>query len=196
MRLHLIRHPRPQVTPGLCYGQTNLVVDALEILCTTSSLLPKLPKPAIVLCSPLQRCAGLADALVEAGGYPPAQRDANLMEMHFGAWEMQPWDAIDRCEIDAWANDLVHYRPGGGESVCNMANRVLNFCMWVQQIQHTDAIVVCHAGTIRLLHAWQHGITAERLAQEAASKPHTIGYGEINMVKISPKVCCEDDQRL
>ena len=43
--------------------------------------------------------------------------DARLAELDFGHWEMQSWDGIPRAEVDAWAADVAHYRPGGGESV-------------------------------------------------------------------------------
>jgi len=196
MRLHLIRHPKPMVDLGLCYGQTDLGVASEDIAQSTSALLSRLPAPAILYCSPLQRCADLADALSQAGGYAPAQRDPNLMEMHFGTWEMRSWQGIGRQEIDAWADDMVHYRPGDGESVYDMGQRVLNFCASVRQVRHDDVVVVCHAGTIRLLQAWRPGIDAARLAHDAASKPHAIGYGEICMIEIPSIVCGPDAQRL
>ncbi|MES2830519.1 MAG: histidine phosphatase family protein [Pseudomonadota bacterium] len=196
MRLYLIRHPRPVIEPGLCYGHTDLCVDSAEVTRLTASLSRGLPNPAIVFCSPLQRCTGFADALVEAGGYANARRDPDLMEMFFGTWEMQPWENIQRREIDAWANDMAHYRPGGGESVCDVARRVLRFRDSMQQMTWADAIVVCHAGTIRLLQAWREGFDAEALAVAAASKPHAIGYGEISMIDLPSKICRPYAQRL
>lgn len=47
--------------------------------------------------------------------------------MGFGAWEMRAWNAIPRAEVDAWAADLLHYRPDGGENVLDMACRVAAF---------------------------------------------------------------------
>ena len=118
------------------------------------------------------------------------------MEMYFGTWEMRSWQAIDRHEIDAWANDMVHYRPGNGESVYDMGQRVSKFCNAVRQLRHDDVVVVCHAGTIRLLQAWQPGIDAAHLALEAASEPHSIGYGGIRMIEIPSIVCGSVAQRL
>ncbi|HBI71559.1 MAG TPA: phosphoglycerate mutase, partial [Massilia sp.] len=45
---------------------------------------------------------------------------------------------------------------------------------------HAEAqLVVCHAGTIRLLRALHTGLPLEAAALEAARTPHRIGYGEI-----------------
>ena len=102
--------------------------------------------------------------------------DPRLVEMDFGSWEMRRWDDIARAEIDAWAADLVHYRPGGGDSVLRMAQRVAGFYADLQR-QQADAIVVCHAGTIRLLAACHAGLAPADAALQAARTPHAIAYG-------------------
>jgi alpha-ribazole phosphatase len=93
--------------------------------------------------------------------------------MHFGAWEMQPWDAIPRAAIDAWAADMVNYRPGGGESVLQMAARITAFYDELTQ----DAIIICHAGAMRLLAARHAGLSAAEMALQAAQTAHQIPYG-------------------
>ena len=44
--------------------------------------------------------------------------------MDFGAWEGVAWHDISRAHVDAWAADLPHYAPGGGESLASMLQRV------------------------------------------------------------------------
>jgi alpha-ribazole phosphatase len=46
------------------------------------------------------------------------------------------------------------------------------------RLQAPAAIVICHAGTIRLLLARARGLALDAMALEAAQRPHAIGYGE------------------
>jgi alpha-ribazole phosphatase len=183
MRLHLIRHPQPQVETGICYGSTDLPAIAGEPQRVFNELRTEMrgsaniPSEAPVYSSPLQRCAALAILL----GEPIF--DTRLRELHFGDWEMRRWDDIPRADIDAWAADMTHYRPGGGESAAAAAQRVLDFRAGLLQQPHTDAIIVCHAGTIRLLLAYEPGMTAEETALRAARAAHRIGYGEMLTVE-------------
>ncbi|MGR3539854.1 MAG: histidine phosphatase family protein [Hasllibacter sp.] len=118
MGLTFLRHPVPDVPPGTCYGATDPglapgwrgAVDALAL------------RPAAVRHSPLSRCRLPAERLAARLGVP-AIPDPDLREMDFGAWEMRPWSAIPRAELDAWAADLTGYRPPGGETVAEMAAR-------------------------------------------------------------------------
>ena len=173
MRLILLRHPRPLVAPGLCYGSTDLAVAPDELERTLAQLAPSLPPGLPLFSSPLQRCAGLAARLPCAS----LSFDARLVEIDFGAWEMRPWDDIPRAEIDAWAADVAAYRPGGGESVLQMAARVAAFYDELLRTKHNIALVVCHAGTMRLLAARHAGLSFEQMALQAAAAPHRIDYG-------------------
>jgi alpha-ribazole phosphatase len=166
MKLILVRHPQPQVAPGICYGSTDLAIAPDQLEQTLATL--KLPTDLPIYSSPLRRCAELAARLS-----PNAIYDARLAEMHFGAWEMQPWDHIPRADIDAWAADMVHYRPGGGESVLHMAERIDAFYNTLT----TDAIIICHAGSMRLLASRHTGLTPTAMALQAAQTTHQIPYG-------------------
>ena len=174
MRLILVRHPQPQIAPGICYGSTDLPALPEEIERVHAALMPTLPRDAALFSSPLRRCAKLATRL----NWPTLTFDARLAEMDFGAWEMQPWDAIPRAQIDAWAADLTGYHPGGGESVLQMAARVADFYADLQRQPQQDAIVICHAGTMRLLSACHANLPLHDIALQAAQSPHKIGYGE------------------
>ncbi len=174
MRLILVRHPQPRVAPGICYGSTDLAVAGQATARVLATLSATLPTDAPIFSSPLRRCAELAGKLAGTS----LTFDARLVEMNFGRWEMCRWDAIARAEIDAWANDVATYHPGGGESVLRMAERVAAFYRDIGQLQHDCAIVVCHAGTIRLLAACHAGLSPADMALHAASTPHQIGYGE------------------
>jgi len=173
MQLYLVRHPQPLVNPGLCYGRTDLAVAAAETARVAAALSNALPAGAALFSSPLQRCLDLATAL--DGGSLIC--DARLAELDFGSWEMQAWEHIARADIDAWAADTVHYRPGGGESVLHMAERVNAFYADLAALSPAHAFIVCHAGTIRLLAECGRGATPLQMAQRAAAHPHRIAYG-------------------
>lgn len=175
MRLTLVRHPKPAVAPGLCYGRTDLAVAPGQLEHVLTDLCAALTIDPVLFSSPARRCRDLAVALAGLRGTSPLF-DARLAEMDFGAWEMQAWDAIPRAEIDAWAADPVGYRPGGGETVLEMAARVAAFYGDVQR-QQRDAIVICHAGTMRLLAACSANLPLRETALRAARHAHAIPYG-------------------
>jgi alpha-ribazole phosphatase len=176
MRLLLVRHPRPDVTPGLCYGSTDLPAVEEDTRRVHAALIESaLPRTLPVYASPLRRCAELARLI--AG--ERVRFDARLAEMDFGEWELRSWDAIGRDAVDAWNADLLHHRPGGGESLLQVARRVAAFQADLCTSGEPEALIVCHAGTMRLLAAMQGGVPLEQAALQAASTPHHIAYGEM-----------------
>ena len=175
MILHLVRHLAPLAAPGVCYGRSDLAVDPAVQAAALPALRAALPAGVPVYASPLRRCASLAADLYGAA----VQLDARLTELDFGSWELRPWDAIARAEIDAWAADLAGYRPGGGDSVAAMALRVSAFYGDLLARGEPEAVLICHAGTIRLLAARARGLDPLRMAREAAGAPHAIAYGAV-----------------
>jgi alpha-ribazole phosphatase len=178
MRLYLIRHPQPDVPPGICYGSTDMAVMRDEHERALAAMSSALPNDIPIYSSPARRCAEFAALLSAALGRTQVRLDARLTEMHFGTWEMRPWNDIPRAEIDAWAADLGGYRPGGGESAIVMAERVLAFYRELQTLQK-DAALVCHAGTIRVLLAVPLQLSPAETALHAARTRHTIPYGSM-----------------
>lgn len=179
MRLYLVRHAQPVVAKGVCYGRTDLAVSPEEHRNALSSLIPALPKLVPIYSSPLRRCSELAMQLATALEAGEVLHDARLVEMDFGAWEMQAWSSIPRAEVDAWVADMCMFRPGGGESVLGMAERVRAFLDALLQQKHDSAIVVCHAGTIRLMDACLQHSSLQDAALAAGQTRQAIGYGEL-----------------
>jgi alpha-ribazole phosphatase len=142
-------------------------------------LIPALPRQVPLYSSPLRRCSELAAQLATALQAGEVIHDARLSEMDFGTWEMQEWSSIARAEVDAWAADVCLFRPGGGENVLGMAERVHAFLDALLQQGHDSAIVVCHGGTIRLLNAFLQYPSLMEAAHAAARIPHAIAYGEL-----------------
>ena len=141
MILHLIRHPKPLIKPGICYGQLDISAENPASL--AFELRQKIPLDVPVWSSPLKRCRALAEAL-----HPAPQFDDRLMEMNFGEWEGRPWDEVPRAELDAWANDIAHYMPPGGESAFQVQQRLSDF---FAKNNSAEMALVTHAGVIKIL---------------------------------------------
>lgn len=139
MRLYLIRHPRPDIAAGICYGRSDIAL-AEDPAASAAALSACLPAGLPVFSSPLRRCLDLARQLHSA-----PQIDERLVEMNFGRWEMRRWDDIPRNEIDAWAADPVTYTPPGGESPAQVRVRV---AAWLAE-RPPAAVLVSHGGVLR-----------------------------------------------
>ncbi len=168
MILHLIRHPRPLVAAGICYGRLDLEAENATAL--AASLRAELPTDLPVWRSPLSRCRALAEAL-----HPQPLIDARLAEMDFGAWEGRAWETISRAELDAWAADVGGYAPPGGESPRELQRRALDF---VAALDVPEVVIVTHAGVIRVLLAYWRGMPAAEWPQL------DFAYGSLTTVDI------------
>lgn len=179
MRLYLVRHARPIVDAGVCYGSSDLAADEGHQRQVLAELVRALPRDIRVVSSPLRRCLGLAEGLSRALQLPEPVVDARLVEMDFGSWELQPWATIPREEIDAWAANLANYRPGGGECLIDVARRVRSFHDDILRSAHPAAVVIAHAGTIRLMLAAAQVDSAVAMVNMAAANPNHVAYGEL-----------------
>lgn len=167
MALYLIRHTAPDVSPGLCYGRSDVALAA-TFEADADSVLASLPKVTAVITSPLQRCRRLAEK-ISASIDISIQIDNNLMEMDFGSWEGRVWDDIPRPEIDEWAADFWNAKPHGGEAVSDLKKRA-DVALNAIASAHHSAAVVTHAGIIKA--AFASGETAD-------SFNRSIAFGEI-----------------
>lgn len=155
MELHLIRHPRPDVAHGVCYGQSDvgLAEPAAEV---AARLRPLLPPHYTLYASPLTRARLLAEAL----GTP--NLDPRLQEISFGEWEGRRFSDIGSA-IDDWASDPLGFRAPGGESARDMSTRVLH---WLEELRaapiEAPVVVVAHGGPLRALAGHLLGLPAER----------------------------------
>lgn len=152
MRLHLIRHSKPLIETGVCYGRHDCPAEGA--LSAAAILLSEVPEGLPVWTSPLIRCRELAERL-----HPQPIIDNRLAEMHFGDWEGRRWEDIPRAELDAWAADVAGYAPPGGESPRDLQRRALDF---VASLDVPEAVIVTHAGVIRTLLAHWQGLPPER----------------------------------
>jgi alpha-ribazole phosphatase len=140
------------VANGICYGRSDLPLAA-DPAAVADALRPLLPADLPLHSSPLARCRALAELLNPAPAF-----DERLRELDFGAWEMQAWDVIDRTALEAWAADPLHFRPPGGEAVADLRARVRDFLGELT----SDAVLVAHAGVMKLCVAELAGVPADR----------------------------------
>ena len=145
MQLFLIRHPTPEVAPGICYGRTDLALAA-DVAAAAARIRPQLPPGLGVYSSPLRRCRELAAAL-----HPAPRHDDRLQEMNFGDWEMTAWQHIQRAALDGWAADPLGYAPPGGESVGGLQRRVHEVLDEIATLGIERAALVTHAGVMKVL---------------------------------------------
>ncbi len=147
MQVFLIRHPRPLIGTGVCYGRLD--IDCEDPLPVAERLKSALPPGVPVISSPLRRARRLAEALADN-----MRIDDRLAEIDFGEWEGKLWDDIERKAIDAWATDVSGFTPPGGESVAGLQRRVIDFA---DSLDCSRVALVSHAGVLRaLVGHWRH----------------------------------------
>ncbi len=146
MDVYLVRHTKPALPKGICYGQSDIDLEAnfMEDIETVRSQIPNYTS-CKVYTSPLKRCAILAKACNAA-----ITVDPRLMELDFGDWELLPWDAISQDAMAPWMTDFVNVATPNGESYTALSTRVWQ-CIseLTASASKQPLIIVTHAGPIR-----------------------------------------------
>ena len=175
MPLWLVRHARPLVADGICYGATDIAADAQDTQRCAVLLARALPAHTRVLSSPLQRCTQLARALVQLRGDLCWTTDDRLAEMDFGAWEGWRWDDIPKDAIDQWVAQFGSWRFGGRESIDALMARV--GAAWFEA-RHSavPSAWLSHAGVARAAQLIARG---QLVVHSGADWPqHGLAFGE------------------
>ncbi len=150
-QFYIIRHTTPDITPGICYGISDLDVNGN--FSDESSKIKHILKdvnPDLIYSSPLQRCSKLAQVLF---AHLSVKYDKNLMEMNFGEWEMKKWSSINKTDLDNWSSDFMNISPPKGESFSQLYNRTLISFENIQTLakDNSNTVLVTHSGVIRCL---------------------------------------------
>lgn len=150
MEIYVIRHSKVAIAKDICYGQSNVDL-APDFQQAVEHYTKELPNDFdAVFSSPLLRCSALAQAL----NYAPISFDNALMEMNFGDWEMQNWNAINAQDLQVWMNDFVYEKAPNGESLAIVFDRVKTFMESIKNKDYKRILIVTHAGIIRCLWAY------------------------------------------
>ena len=149
MEVYLVRHTETVCEKGICYGQSDVGIrEPYDTI--FESILNQLPQDAVLYSSPLQRCAILAKHIKENTQIDAIIEDRRLMEMDFGDWELQSWDAIPREVLDPWMENFVTVNVPNGESFVDLDYRVREFLDTdISKIHSKPIIIVAHSGVIR-----------------------------------------------
>jgi len=174
VNLWLVRHAQPLIASGVCYGATDVAADAQATLASAQALAKMLPTGVGVNVSPLQRCEQLAQCLRGLRPDLTCKVDARLVEMNFGCWEGQRWDAIPQADFDAWTADFGNCRFGGVESTNMVLKRVAR--AWLEsQREARDAVWITHAGVIRAVSLIAQGVLQVEQAVQWPSEAPAFG---------------------
>jgi alpha-ribazole phosphatase len=153
MEIYLVRHTKPDISPGICYGQSDIAVAAsfADELASLQAKLQHLYQP-LVYSSPLKRCLVLAESLSSTLHNTQIYQDNRLKELNFGDWEGQSWQDIHRGDFDHWAENVVLHTPPQGESLQMLQQRVQQFMLEISaQSAQQACVIFTHAGVIRSL---------------------------------------------
>ncbi len=146
MELIFVRHTSVDVPPGTCYGRTDVPLrltfprEADEVC----RLLAAYGPFDAAYTSPLSRCTRLALHC----GYPAAVRDVRLLELDFGAWEMQRYDEIRDSRLQEWYADYLHIPATDGESFEEQLHRVSQFLDELRAKAYRKVVIFTHGGVI------------------------------------------------
>lgn len=122
--------------------------------------------PAMLLCSPLSRTRGTAGAIADAyraelGQSPEVLVDDRLVELDYGALDLQELGTVPAGTWSAWRSDPA-YRPPGGETLLELASRVQALLEEVAPVAtDREVVAVTHVSPIKAAAAWALGVGVE-----------------------------------
>ena len=150
MKIWLVRHAKPLVEKGLCYGKLDVRADQSLTELASDNLIKALPEShgvKVLLTSPRQRTKQLANLLAKRLDISLVEEEL-LAEMDFGKWEGCLWVDIPKSAIDHWTKNFNDHVFGGGESTGQLLQRVW-YLMQNATKTKKDQIWVTHAGVIK-----------------------------------------------
>lgn len=105
------------------------------------------------VASPLERTRVTMEIIRDELGIPKQEygTDERLMEVDYGAWQGESWDALRRSnssEIEARFKDPWNTVPPLGESYAEASERALS---WLNETTG-DMVIVTHGGIMRCIH--------------------------------------------
>lgn len=120
---------------------------------------------ANVYCSDLKRSLKTAEMIAAPHGLEPSVR-RELREISLGEWEGMSFNAVRRRYPEAFVErgrDIVHFRPPGGESFLECAQRVIGAFNDILQSSPGNIVIVGHAGVNRILLAQALGKSLDQI---------------------------------
>lgn len=108
----------------------------------------------LIISSPLSRCLAFAEELGQRSGIA-LESDDRLKEIGFGEWQGKTREEITQYDpgvLQRFYRDPMTYRPDGAEGLAEFRSRVVAACSDILD-RHSGKhiLIVCHAGTIRMM---------------------------------------------
>lgn len=108
----------------------------------------------VIVSSSLRRCLAFAEELSERWGIP-LESDPRLQEIGFGVWQGKTKDEISRYDpgvLQRFYRDPLIHHPDGAEGLAEFRTRIVT--AWNDILDRhagKHLLLVCHAGTIRMV---------------------------------------------
>jgi broad specificity phosphatase PhoE len=119
-------------------------------------LAESLPRPDLVIASPLRRAHATAAAFGVA-----VEIDERWIELDYGSLDGTPIESLDPAAWDRWRSD-VGYSPGGGETLAALGERVRAACTELATLANDHVVlVVTHVSPVKAALAWALGVGDE-----------------------------------
>lgn len=166
MHITWIRHGQTEENvKGTYYGQKEATLT-LEGVRQIKALRPFVTETSTIYVSPSQRTIDTANILwgkeLQAGDTPQGVKfviDERLVERNMGKWEGLTYQEIEKenpVACKAWEEDWINFTLPEGESAKDQYDRVSSLIKMLEE-KKEDAIVIAHAGTIRMALAYMLG---------------------------------------
>jgi broad specificity phosphatase PhoE len=165
--LLLVRHAETQANrSGQYLGHADLELTPHGLM-QVAHLATVLPRPDVVVSSPLRRARQTAEALASS-----IEVDERWIELDYGPLDLHPIGEIGEGVAARWRRD-PEFAPPGVETLSALSARVHAACDdLAPRAERSVVIVVTHVGPIKAALAWALGVpatVADRLFVEDAS---------------------------
>lgn len=187
--LVLIRHGETTANAaGLLLGRRDVELTP-EGLAQVAAVAPLVDSASLLVSSPLRRALDTAEGL---GLGVPARIDERWVELDYGTFDGVPVASVPAATWRAWRDDVT-YRPGGGETLAELGDRVRQACeelfgagsaaadgkvtgVPLGAARDGDVVVVTHTSPIKAAVAWAVG------ADDAATWRMHLSTGSITRI--------------
>lgn len=184
-RLYLVRHGQVEGHEEKRYnGQGDVSLTGLGQR-QFAGLAERLrgEKLAAVYCSDLSRCLRGAETIASFHALVPEIR-SGVREISMGEWEGTTWKELQEKRPEEWRgrlDDLVNYRPPGGENLLDVAGRVRPVVREILDRHPGEEVaLVAHGGVNRLILLDAVGAPLDRLFSFEQN------YGCLNIIDYYP----------
>lgn len=182
--IYLIRHSKPSIESGVCYGHLDCPVsdDYQQQLQKISAYFSNKSIDAIY-SSPLLRCSKLAEDLASQRVDAAVIYNESLKEINFGDWEGVKWHDIPRGKIDEWNENRLRFQFPNGETPEQFHSRVYQaWCEIIASARASGAkklLLVAHSGVICSLLCRHRAIPLENVTELK------VDYASISKISVS-----------